>query len=139
MIVVVTGKPEHSPLPLQPFLLILKSCNSKKFTDSNQPPETLGKSALYLLKLGQQHLLSLLGFMCQLSTISKATACPPVLFLGEELERFITRPLRNIAAQLDTFHPMALGNHHFPDLRNYIKTTYLSRHDYAPAHDDYLY
>ena len=115
------GKPQ--PLPLQPLMQILQACYTETFAGSRLPQVNLEQSALYLLQLGQEHLLLLQKFMSELPTMAKATAPPLAPFPGSALERFFKNPIEETAQQIGSFHPMAAALHPLPDLRNYFTNT----------------
>lgn len=127
LIVAVTGEPEYPPLPIQPHLRILKICYDDRFARSSIPSDILQKCALFLLKLGQQHLILLLESMSDLEVMFKAATIPPVPLPGAILEAFIAEPLVSTSARLHSFHAMACTNEYLPDLSRYIDTPVYTR------------
>ena len=123
MVVAITGRLATQPLPLQPLMQILQACYTETFAGSRLPQVNLEQSALYLLQLGQEHLLLLQKFMSELPTMAKATAPPLAPFPGSALERFFKNPIEETAQQIGSFHPMAAALHPLPDLRNYFTNT----------------
>ena len=123
MVVAITGKPASNPLPLQPLIQIQDACYTEKYAGSRLLPIKLEKSALYLLKLGQEQLLLLLKFMSELPTMAKATASPTASFPGPAIQKFFKNSIVETEKQMGSFHPMAASLHPLPDLRHYFTNT----------------